>query len=83
MPRYFIDTDDGDLMIVDDEGHDLPNLTAARRAANKVLPEMAREKIQDDDRRTLYARVRAEDGTDVYTATLSLVGKWNIKPPVD
>ncbi len=37
MPRYFIDTSDGDTFMYDDEGHDLPDPGAARDTAQMAL----------------------------------------------
>ena len=80
MPRYFFDTDDGDRSHRDDDGLDLPHPEAARRAALDALPDMARDKMPDGDRRTLVAAVRDERGTVVYSATLSLEGDWRATP---
>lgn len=80
MPHFFIDTDDGDLPHHDDEGLDLPDVQAARNAAMSALPDMARDKLPDSDRRTFSAIVRNEAGTVLYTATLSLVGEWQVTP---
>lgn len=76
MPRYTIDTNDDDLLVVGDDAEGLTDIEAARRAALSVLPEMAREKVSDGDRRTFCASVRDEEGHVVYKATLTLVGEW-------
>ena len=76
MPRYFFDTDDGDQSFRDDEGLDLPHVEAAREAALDALPDMARDKMPDGDRRTFVATVRDAYGVVVYSATLSLKGEW-------
>lgn len=46
VPRYYIDTDDGDFRHHDEDGHDLPDVEAARRAALAALPDMARERCR-------------------------------------
>ena len=74
MPRYFIDTDDGDIAHGDSDGHDLPDAEAARRAALDALPDMARDKLPDGDDRTFTATARDEQGAVVYVATLILKG---------
>lgn len=81
MPRYFFDTDDGDFRCVDDEGAELPDMEAARLAALDELPDMARHKLPDGDRRTFSVRVRDEAGIAIYVATLDLVGEWLIPRP--
>lgn len=78
MTRFFFDTDDGDFLSQDDEGMDLPDVEAARLAAMDVLPDMARDKLPDGDRRTFSVRVRNEAGTVLYSATLDLVGEWHV-----
>ena len=77
MPRYFIDTSDGDTFIHDDEGHDLPGVTAARDVAQAALPDIARDKLPDGEKRTFCAFVRDETGAVIYRVALSLVGEWS------
>lgn len=76
MPRFFIDTDDGDRLDRDEEGYDLSDSAAARIEAIGALPDLARSQIPDGDRRTFTVRVRDADGTPVYEATLTLEGRW-------
>ena len=83
MPRYFIDTDDGDLRVEDEDGHDLSGPHAARLIALDVLPDMARQKLPDGDRRTFTARVRDVTGAVVYSARLELRGEGSAGLPID
>ena len=76
MPRYFIHTDDGDVAHRDDEGHELPNMQAARAAALDALPDMARDKLPDGDRRQFKVIVEDENGGAIYEAALELTGGW-------
>ena len=76
MPRYFIDTDDGDLLIVDDEGQVLLSEASARMFALDALPDMARDNMPDGDRRTFVVGVRDHTGEVIYRATLALKGEW-------
>ena len=76
MPRYFIDTNDDDLFVEDDEGQDLPDAEAAREAAQAALPDMARDKMPDGEGRTFYACVRDQAGVVIYKVTLTLAGEW-------
>lgn len=80
MPRFFIDTDDGDYRLQDDEGFEFPDQGAARKAAVDALPDMARQKLPDGDRRVFAARVRNENGIIIYVATLTLAGEWWVMP---
>ncbi|GJE29110.1 DUF6894 family protein [Methylobacterium organophilum] len=76
MPRYFVDTSDDDLFVEDEEGQELAGVNDARRLALSVLPDMAREKMPNGDRRSFLAIVRDEGGRVVYRATLTLRGEW-------
>jgi hypothetical protein len=76
MPRFFIDTDDGDRADRDEEGYDLPDAAAARVEAIGTLPDLARAQIPDGDRRTFTVRVRDAGGALIYEATLTLEGRW-------
>ena len=82
MPCYFIDTDDGRLHVIDDEGHDLADPTAARDLAHEALSDMARDGLTGAERRGFSARVRTEDGSTIYTASLTLDGEWWIEQPI-
>ena len=78
MPHYFFDTNDGDMLDEDDVGLEFPDPESARRAAIAALPDMARDRLPDGDRRNFSVRVRDEAGTVLYAASLSLVGEWHI-----
>lgn len=72
MPRFFIDTTNGDLFVQDDQGQSFPDLYAAKQAAVAALPDIAREELPDGDDRTFTAVVRGEDGAVLITASLHL-----------
>ena len=76
MPRFFFDTDDGEHLVRDDEGQDLPDLKAARDEAIGVLPDIARDVLPDGDRRDFVSVVRNEKDEVVFRAKLSLVAEW-------
>lgn len=76
MPRYFFETYDDDILYRDDEGTELEGPQAARMAALSALPDMARDKIPDGDRRTFSSTVRDGEGKVVYQAIMTLVGEW-------
>lgn len=79
MPRYFIDSSDGARSERDDTGLDLDDDAAARIAALDALPDMVREALPDGDERIFSVHVRRSDGSDLYHAEMTLVGKW-LKP---
>ena len=73
MPRYFIDTDDGDLFLKDEEGLDLSSLREARVQAQGALADLAREKIaRAGSQWSMTTSVRNESGKIVVRADLSL-----------
>ena len=81
MAHYTIDTDDDDEYVEGDYGEGLTCPSTARRMALSALPDMARDKLPDGDHRTFRAIVRDDNGQEIYTATLTLVGEWRIAPP--
>jgi len=70
MPRYFIDYEEGVKRLVDEEGTDYPDLTAARDAAIAALPDVGRDAPPADGKRRFVARVR--DGGDRVLCTVTL-----------
>ncbi len=80
MPRYFIDSSDGDDTDIDKEGLELADDAAARKLALDALPDMAREKLPDGDERTFTVSVRDAGGRVIYRACLALNGGWT-EPP--
>lgn len=80
MIRFFIDTDDGDLLVQDEEGLDYADAASARTMALASLSNMAKDGIQGDGRRTFSARIRDEAGATVYCASLRLEDEWLVLP---
>jgi hypothetical protein len=76
LSRFYLDTNDGDLSLKDSVGHELADREEARRLALETLPEMARDKLPDGDRRDFICNVRDNAGTPIFTATLSLIARW-------
>ncbi|QGY02512.1 hypothetical protein MMSR116_11985 [Methylobacterium mesophilicum SR1.6/6] len=72
MPRYFIDYEDGQVCLRDDEGAHYQDLLAARNAAIAALPDIGREPPPEDGQRAFTAYVRDERGTLLCTVTLNL-----------
>ena len=83
MPRYFFETDDGDLfhdadsILGDNTGILLINDEAARAEALRALPDMAKEQDVGVENRTLTSAVRNEAGELIYSATLTVAGEWH------
>jgi len=83
MPRYFIDTDDGDTLSLDEEGEEFDNLRHARDVAIASLPALADEKLPDGENRIFRAIVSDETRVTQYVATLTYRGEWKVPPPDD
>ena len=61
MPRFFFETDDGDAYWGDADGLELASEDLARLEAIRLLPDMARDAMLEDGKRTLISSVRNED----------------------
>ena len=81
MPCFFIDTDDGDLLVHDEAGLDHADVAAARDMALAALSDMVKYGIRTGGRRAFSARIRDEGGATVYSATLRLEEEWSAAPP--
>ena len=81
MARYTIDTDADAQYVEGDYGEGLTCHLAARRMALSALPDMVRDRVSDGDQGTFRAIIRDENGMEIYSATLSLVGEWKVTPP--
>ena len=66
MPRYYFHLHN-DFTAIDDEGRELADLAAARRAAEEAAREMAGRSVQSDGRLNLahYVEVTDESGRPV------------------
>lgn len=80
MPKFFIDTNDGDLFFHDGDGFEFADAEEAREAAIDTLPDMARSKLPDGDHRTFVTTVRDDQGIVIYEATLTMAGAWKLRP---
>ena len=79
MPRYFLDFQDGELWLRDDEGQDYESLQAARDAAIAALPDIGREAPPPDGKRAFVAYVRDEAGAQLCTVRLDLAAECDPK----
>lgn len=71
MPRYYFDIHDGEFQR-DPEGTECKDFEAARLEAMVSLPEIARFVIPSDgDNQSFTVFIRDEEGSILYTATLT------------
>ena len=71
MPRFYIDTSDGDVFIRDETGYEFADFAVAKSEAIAALPEMAKDALLDGDAQAFLAIVREEDGRALLQASLS------------
>ncbi|MEA1835273.1 hypothetical protein U8607_24685 [Methylobacterium durans] len=77
MPRYFFDVHIDREVQRDDIGTELPALEDVRKAAQELLPDIARDEIPEDgDQRAIVVLVTDENGRPVYSASLNYSGLW-------
>ncbi|MGU3340786.1 DUF6894 family protein [Methylobacterium mesophilicum] len=81
MAHYTIDTDADAQYVEGDYGEGLTCHLAAQRMALSALPDMVRDRLPAGDQGTFRAIVRDENGMEIYSATLSLVGEWKVALP--
>lgn len=72
MPRFYIDTDDGRSVVIDDDGAEYRDLASAEDEAMRALPEMAQARYPARDWRQVSAVVRDEAGAVRFRASLAL-----------
>ena len=71
MPRFYFDARADHVFIEDDEGVELPDLTAVEREALEVVANIGRDKIRTGSC-AVTIEVRTEDRRRVLAATVSL-----------
>lgn len=78
MPLFFFDIQDGQLT-ADDVGSDFPDVHAARDAAIRVLPDIARHEMGLGESRQVAVLMRNEAGQAVFAASLIISTEWLIE----
>jgi hypothetical protein len=76
MPPFLFDTHDSDRHFKDAVGLNLPDPTAARAAGIAALHDVLHEKRPDGDMHAVIIDVRDADRRRIYTAAVSLIGRW-------
>ena len=74
MPRYFFDSDTGELQFRDDLGIELPDLKAVAAEAFGLLRDIVQGSMPEG-LRTYTANVRDEHGVFVYRAEMTVRGQ--------
>jgi hypothetical protein len=76
LPRYFFDIDDERTSTRDEVGVEISSLGEMRRQAVGALPDIARDRPWEGDRRSFIVRVRDERGRRLFQASLVLESRW-------
>ncbi|WP_424138076.1 DUF6894 family protein [Roseomonas chloroacetimidivorans] len=76
VPQCFFDTHDSDRHFKDAVGLNLPDPTATRAAGIAALHDVLHEKRPDGDMHAVIIDVRDADRRRIYTAAVSLIGRW-------
>lgn len=88
LPHYFIDTQDGERCISDEDGINLPGLREACDEAVRVLPGIAHDLLSHgnlqscEGRLELVSTVRDEHGLPLFRAAFSLTTERLAPAPV-
>ena len=72
MPRYFFDIRNGDGLIPDEEGTDLPDLQAAQLEAARTLADMSRDHAINNAPHRLSVEVKDDQQKPLLEAVLTL-----------
>ena len=80
MPLFYFDIEDGGRR-QDDVGSEYRDAEGARRAAMRILPDVARDESLTGDRHTFTVIVRDADRRPIFTTTLNLTGLWLVDRP--
>jgi hypothetical protein len=74
MPRFYVDTSDGQTSLEDEIGIDCSGPDQAARAAVSALPDLARDSFPHCG--IWSVAVRDATGTAIFRATLTLATEW-------
>ena len=75
MTRFYFDLEDGNGLVRDEEGTDLPGYDDARYEAVAMLPQIAKDRMPDGEELRFVVTVRQAGQASVYRATLSFHGE--------
>jgi hypothetical protein len=78
MPRYFIDTHDGDNALSDRSGFEFADAAAACAASIHALKDMANDHLALDRSRIFKVVVRGPDKHPLYSASLAFTSQWAV-----
>lgn len=76
MPRYYIDTNDGEQTHRDTDGYYYPDDQTARKAAISHLTDIAGDVLPEGAKRTMSVLLRDRQYKPIFKATTDLSSMW-------
>jgi hypothetical protein len=77
MPRYFFDLLNGDGLVRDEMGSELPeSRDTLLREVSRILTDLAREELPDRERGEISVLVRDHSGRSVLSGSLGFRTEW-------
>lgn len=76
MPMFYFDLTDGEDETPDLDGTRFTDRDAARDEAMGLLSDMARSELPDGNHRTFTVTVKGDDKAPIFSAELTVVGRW-------
>lgn len=76
MSRYFFDLHNGDGPVRDEHGVELSSQDRIPREIARILLDIARDELPQDDRLVISVTVRDERGAAISVASLTYNNEW-------
>jgi hypothetical protein len=71
MPRYYFDVHDGRILAEDEQGSELPDLTAAEQEATRAMADLAHDVLRNGSApHEMSISVRDDEGRHVLSVSL-------------
>lgn len=83
MARFFFDLINGEGLVQDDVGVDLPSCNSIRDEASRILTGIAAEEMLGQESGDVVIEVRDEQGECVFTGRLSFENRWYLAEAID
>lgn len=77
MARYYFDLFNGEGPIPDEHGQEIATREDISREVSRILADIAREELPEDNNGVITIKVRNEEGRAVFTGSLSFETHWH------
>ena len=81
MARYYLDIQDGEQLLRDDEGTEFDSLEAAVQGATRSAAEIGTSRLAKGDTSGVVIEIRDVRGQRVCTVTASMKIDWHVPQP--